>query len=321
MTLSADYHVEPADWKADRDALRAIRDVVFIQEQNVPIEEEWDDLDPDCQHVLARAADGTPIGTGRLTPQRTIGRMAVLADWRGRNVGAAMLQALIDRARALGWTRVSLHAQVHAIGFYERHGFQAEGEPFMEAGIEHRTMHRDLEPLEAAPGERGATVERPAYRLLQTETCSDVVESVLQLLADARHAFVVHHRDLAPGVLDHDEVLTAVRKLATSGRGADVRMLLADPAQALRDDHRLIPLVQRLPSTLHLRQPLEDEDRAYPSAFFANDNGGYLMLPQVGRFDGRGATFNLGTSHQLIAYFDEVWQRAAPATALRSLEL
>ena len=149
----ADFRVDPADYRADFDALRHVRETVFVAEQQVPVEEEWDELDPQCQHVLARDADNRPIGTGRLTPQHKIGRMAVLKEWRGRGVGDALLVALMDKARSLGWTEVSLNAQVSAEAFYARHGFQPYGERFMEAGIEHQAMRRTLEPL--APPERG----------------------------------------------------------------------------------------------------------------------------------------------------------------------
>src|SRR5215475_5068922 len=118
-----DFHVEPADWSTDLAALRAVRDPVFIDEQHVPVEDEQDALDPKSRHVLARDAEGQPIGTGRLTPERTIGRMAVVKEWRGRGVGEALLNALLEQARALGYPDVELHAQVHAIPFYEKFGF------------------------------------------------------------------------------------------------------------------------------------------------------------------------------------------------------
>ncbi len=315
------FRVEPADWKSDRDALRAIRETVFIREQQVPVEEEWDDLDVQCRHVIARSDDNMPIGTGRLTPQHTIGRMAVLPAWRGHGVGAALLQALLEQAMALGWEQVSLHAQVQAIGFYRRHGFVAEGEPFMEAGIEHRTMRRRLQAARDARTAPSEAPARTAGNLLQTNSCADLADAVLTLVGDARHTVCMHHRDLAPGVLDREDVLEALRCLALSGRGAGIRMLLADPDQILRDGHRLVPLVQRLPSVMHLRVPQEDEDRAYPSAFFLNDAGGYLMLPMADRFEGRGSTHNPGTARPLQRYFDEVWERAAPATVLRQLGL
>jgi predicted GNAT family N-acyltransferase len=81
------------------------------------------------------------IGTGRLLPDGHIGRMAVLADWRGKGVGRALLERLLEEAR-LQSCALALHAQTHASGFYRRFGFVEEGPEFMEAGIPHRTMVR-----------------------------------------------------------------------------------------------------------------------------------------------------------------------------------
>jgi predicted GNAT family N-acyltransferase len=138
------FRVIEADYSRDLPRLRAVREPVFVMEQQVPLDLEWDALDPDCRHVLALDAKDHPIGTGRLTPQHTIGRMAVLPDWRGRGVGDALLIRLIALARAAGWPSVSLHAQVDAIGFYRKHGFVTEGEVYTEAGILHQNMTLDL---------------------------------------------------------------------------------------------------------------------------------------------------------------------------------
>jgi len=135
--------VRAADWNADRVALRAVREQVFVREQAVPIELEWDEFDPLCQHVVAEAA-GHAIGTGRLLPDGHIGRMAVLEPWRGQGVGSALLEALLRLACDRGIGRVRLNAQSRAVAFYRRHGFVAEGEEFIEAGIAHRSMWRDV---------------------------------------------------------------------------------------------------------------------------------------------------------------------------------
>jgi predicted GNAT family N-acyltransferase len=139
MTPAA-FLIRKADYHADLAMLRDIRERVFVQEQNVPIEIEWDDLDKDCDHVLAIDAQGQAIGTGRLTPQHTIGRMAVLASWRGKGVGDALLLHLIALARLKQLPSVSLHAQISAIGFYQKHGFSAYGPRYLEAGIVHQSM-------------------------------------------------------------------------------------------------------------------------------------------------------------------------------------
>ena len=143
MQSPSDIRVRRADWLGERDVLRAIRDEVFVREQSVPVDLEWDEFDPVSQHVLAWSGEHA-IGTGRLLPDGHIGRMAVLREWRVRGVGSALLTALMEVARASGLSRVELNAQLHAMPFYERHGFRAEGEEFLDAGILHRRMWRDL---------------------------------------------------------------------------------------------------------------------------------------------------------------------------------
>jgi predicted GNAT family N-acyltransferase len=125
-------------------AIRTVRDVVFGQEQKVDRALDWDGRDAQCIQVIATDDGGNPVGAGRMEPSGKIGRMAVLARWRRRGVGRRMLEALVDAARANGMAEVHLHAQVHAVPFYERHGFRREGKAFVEAGIRHVTMRRSL---------------------------------------------------------------------------------------------------------------------------------------------------------------------------------
>lgn len=132
---------ETLRWDAARTEASPIRFTVFVDEQKVPAEIELDEHDAACLHVIARD-DGQAVGTGRLLPDGHIGRMAVLRDWRGRGVGAAMLSTLMDAARARGDREVVLSAQVHALGFYRRFGFVPEGAEYLEAGIVHQDMRR-----------------------------------------------------------------------------------------------------------------------------------------------------------------------------------
>ena len=140
------FVVRPVNWTASRDSIRAVRRAVFIEEQRVPEELEWDEADERAYHVLATDEAGRPIGTGRLKLDCQIGRMAVLKSWRGRGVGSAILEALLGLARKEGCTVVRLHAQTHALSFYEKYGFEAVGAEFEEAGIPHRAMELRLEP-------------------------------------------------------------------------------------------------------------------------------------------------------------------------------
>ena len=144
MNGSPLFTVKRVGWNEAGDQLRAIRTTVFVDEQNVPVELEWDGLDGLSTHVLAITATGEAIGTGRLLPDGHIGRMAVLQPWRGCGVGRTILLELLAIARDKGFERVELSAQTHAIAFYARFGFEAVGGEFMDAGIPHRTMRTEL---------------------------------------------------------------------------------------------------------------------------------------------------------------------------------
>jgi predicted GNAT family N-acyltransferase len=135
--------VAPAQWATQGDDIHFVRHAVFVIEQSIPAELEWDAADAGCQHVLARIGN-RPVGTGRLTPEGKIGRMAVLKDFRSQGIGAMMLAELVELARGNGLEHVYLNAQEAAVAFYARHGFIATGPGFLEAGIPHQRMERKL---------------------------------------------------------------------------------------------------------------------------------------------------------------------------------
>jgi predicted GNAT family N-acyltransferase len=136
------FVVRRVTWAEAEAQIRAVREAVFVREQGVPLEIEIDGRDAGCAHVVAVAGDGRAVGTARLGADGKIGRMAVLGDWRGLGIGSALVGALVDIAIRQGLSHVRLAAQTHAVGFYERHGFRAEGEVFEEAGLPHRRMSR-----------------------------------------------------------------------------------------------------------------------------------------------------------------------------------
>jgi len=116
---------------------------VFVDEQRVPPELEMDEHDAACLHAVA--FDGAhAIATGRLLPDGHIGRMAVLREFRGKGLGGSLLEKLVETARNRGHREALLSAQVHALEFYRRHGFETFGKVYQEAGIPHQDMRRRL---------------------------------------------------------------------------------------------------------------------------------------------------------------------------------
>jgi predicted GNAT family N-acyltransferase len=129
----------------DLDAALAIRNIVFVQGQNVPAELENDIHDrTDATHYLARTTDGTPCGTARWRRTENgvkLERFAVLEQYRNQEAGAALLASVLQDVQAAHpEATVYLHAQLPAVRFYERHGFEKAGERFTEADIEHYKM-------------------------------------------------------------------------------------------------------------------------------------------------------------------------------------
>lgn len=310
------FQVAPADWSRDSDqlALLEIREQVFVVEQGVPPSRERDGLDPECWHLLARDEAGQPIGCARLSPQHKIERMAVLQGWRGQGVGSALLRALLARARALGWREVALAAQVSAIGFYQREGFTAHGDVFDDGGLPHRSMSLPLPPP--------AALEDPAQRdtgRLPVTNRQELAAARLQLLEDTRYRLCLHlpllPNDLYAGVGELDQL----RRIAISGRRAQVRIVLHDPDAAMRQDHRLVALVQRLPSAMQVRMPADEADFANLSSYLINDAGGYLFQPEAEQPRGRAAQRDRGVAGPLQQEFDALWDRSERASALQTL--
>jgi predicted GNAT family N-acyltransferase len=138
------FTVSIAPWTEVGAQARWVRESVFVVEQKVPRDLEWDGVDADCVHALAKDETGVAIGTGRLLPDGHVGRIAVLAAWRDLGVGSAILDLLIGEAQRRGFAQVLLNAQTQAQHFYEKSGFSVAGGEFMEAGIPHVRMLRQL---------------------------------------------------------------------------------------------------------------------------------------------------------------------------------
>ena len=135
--------VRLADWNSDYDTIRFIRQRVFVEEQSVPVDIEWDEHEASAQHFLVFHNDKA-VGTGRITGEGKIGRMAILPEARGIGAGLQLLKFICKFARAEGQKCVYLNSQSHAIPFYAKAGFATVGDEFIEANIPHMRMELAL---------------------------------------------------------------------------------------------------------------------------------------------------------------------------------
>ncbi len=143
-THRPDFLIRPANWQQDEEAIARLRRAVFIDEQGVPESLEWESIDSSCLWFVA-VTPGLVVGIVRLSPEGRVGRMAVQRDRRGQGIGSALLEAALSAARSAGLSQANLSAQTHAIPFYRRAGFDCIGPEFLDAGIPHRSMHKELQ--------------------------------------------------------------------------------------------------------------------------------------------------------------------------------
>lgn len=316
----ANFYIEPANYTVDSEELRSVRKSVFIDEQHIPAEIEFDELDKLCHHVLVRDIQFQPIGTCRLSPEGKIGRMAVLQEWRHQGVGKSMFNALIDKARNLGLSEVTANAQLGALGFYEKLGFIKEGETFMEAGIPHQAMRLPLQPINK-PTRPLPTPREASIEAVKVETIETTLGATLELIVKSRRQLAIYSRDLEYSLYGQNEIVEAIKQFALRIRDGGVQIIIQDPTSIRNQLHPLIELAQRLPSRFSIRAPIEAEDLQYLSAFVINDCDGYLFRLLGNRYEGNWSPNMPPRNRQLREEFDLIWQRSRPCSEFRALGL
>jgi len=298
--------IRAALWPHDEKMLAEIRRRVFIEEQAVPEQLEWDGQDAAAQHWLA-LKDGQAIGTARLLRNGHIGRMAVLQRGRRQGAGSTLLQAAIAQARQNQLREVYLHAQTHALPFYERHGFSAEGPEFIDAGMPHRTMRLILRQQRLLGVDGGKfAAERRSVALDLAQQC----RRQLRLLSN----------DLDHELFDSEEFAAALIQLARSSRASEIRILVVDVRPIVQRGHRLLELQRRLSSSVQIR-------RADCAATDIKEN--YLVADQRGILcysvkepDKAWSDYNnRPVAEDYCAQFDELWHRGIDDPELRLLNL
>jgi predicted GNAT family N-acyltransferase len=306
--MSEPLRVVDARYPADFDKLRAVREPVFVVEQHCPIEEEWDALDAPSAHALVLNERDEPVATGRLTPDHKIGRMAVLAGYRGSGVGALVMERLIAKARELGYPELALSSQVHAIPFYERFGFIADGPEYLDANIPHRMMYRPL-PAQASTG------------VIRFDRAASARVTAMDLMRAARHRIGIATHSLDAELFDNEAAVALVRRVAMSGRGARIQILIEDVTPAIQAGHRLVELAQRLSSLVEVRRANRRDDPEFGPAAVLTDAGGWLRRPDPMRYEGEAGLDDRPRCREMWLTFERSWERAQPEAAVRALKL
>ena len=317
-----DFTIRQAVWPDDRELLRLVREPVFVEEQGVPLEMEWDDEDILAYHLIALDSRQRPVGTARLLGNGQIGRMAVLPEWRRRGIGSALLERLMEQAEATGLQKLFLHAQADAEAFYARAGFSPVGKDFLEADILHRKMVRVFD---------GSEIEEPEIELdlpqlgetdelFHLHTEEDHLIHAAGMLRQARRDMALFTYDLDPAVYDQTAFLEAFKALALRSRHSRLRILLQDNTLVLQRGHRLLELAQRLPSVIEIRRPHEDF-RDHPENFLLVDDSGYLHKRGLEGYSGIACYHNRHRVNRLLAVFDEAWEHGTPDRELSRLHL
>ena len=135
--------ITQVSWREAENSLREVRQLVFVEEQAVAPEFEWDELDESAVHLLA-LKNNQPIACLRIIDFKKIGRMAVLKKWRGIGLGAALLLEAVVICKNQGSKNIYLSAQTHAIEFYRKAGFKVTSEKYCDVQIPHVDMRLDL---------------------------------------------------------------------------------------------------------------------------------------------------------------------------------
>jgi predicted GNAT family N-acyltransferase len=324
-----DVHVVPVSWSSHRDQLRRVREVVFIEEQQVPREIEWDGEDDVSTHFLAITEAGQPVGCARLLPSGQIGRMAVLPTHRGTGLGRRLLEEAVEEAKRQGYSKVYLHAQTHALEFYRKGGFLPVGPEFMEAGIPHQAMELELPIPFQPPGEVERPVVRespdqagqhPPSRLEQYHGEMDCLLGLLRCLTVPRRRLAIFSQLLDHVLYDQAPLIEAVSRFARSSPSADVRVLISEPSLIVSRGHRLVELARRLDSRIEIRR-IPGELSPGEESFVTWDARGYFLMPDFRAYTAIVNLYDPVQTRHLLEAFDYYWARSSKDPELRTLKL
>ncbi|WP_297793605.1 GNAT family N-acetyltransferase [uncultured Marinobacter sp.] len=315
--------VRKYSWQLAPASIRAIRQRVFVEEQNIPPELEWDDTDDIADHYLAITEDNEPAAVARVfsTLEETahIGRMAVLPEFRGKGVGEALLRHLISETSR--YEELKLSAQEYAIPFYQRSGFHVCSDLYDDAGIPHVDM-RCLSPKLVAPESHREHPmilgkDRDSW-LFKSET--SLVSLLDSITGQANQRLWLYDRLLEHDLYDRTQFRELLSALARRHRLSEVRLLIHDDKPLVKRRHQIVELMKRLPSRIELRLVNDD----YPleeRPFLLADREGVVYRHSFNSPEGFANFADGGRVKLLGEAFQRMWDTSRSSLELRELPL
>jgi predicted GNAT family N-acyltransferase len=331
----ADTQVRMVDWETC-DALRVIRQAVFIDEQRIEPELEWDADDRLAVHFLLTHG-GHAAGTARLLADGHIGRVAILRAFRGVGLGERLMRDVMDQARRLGHQRFLLSAQTYAQDFYRRLGFETDGEEYLEAGIAHVAMvweydPQNLPPIDfASPGRFRIhnPEEAPRQRFVADLPCrlGDGRESIqcdevqahhhaCHMAQQVRRELLIQGADQAAWLFNQRDFIDSCEQLIATRSRCRIRVLLQDVPQDFTLGHSLVKLAHRFPSMCDIRR-VHPELARDSQVYMLADDDGIFMLPRKQHRAGFVRYQSPDQVRRWAGSFEELWSTSRSDPALR----
>ena len=296
-----------ADWRLYEKTLKSVRVEVFVDEQGIPTDIENDRMDFDAFHFLVR--DGQhAIGCGRLHKNGKVSRMAILEEYRRENIGSQLVEFIHDYAKENSILELNLTAQTTAKHFYQRAGYEIDGELFKVAGVEHIPMRLSL-------SDNNPNEFRPALRYPQPYG-----ELALHLANKANRYLRIYSPQLDHDVFDIAAFADAISSLSRRSRHSDIKILINDSSTIIKRGHRLLDLSRRLSSFIKI-QKISSHPEVTADTFMVKDLDGVIYSPAQPDRLGFYEPASRASSQKFIDKFDLLWSKSQPDPELRQLRL
>ncbi|ABC29152.1 Histone acetyltransferase HPA2/related acetyltransferase [Hahella chejuensis KCTC 2396] len=307
-------------WLENESELRAIRQQVFVEEQGVPPELEWDNKDENAVHFLVKDVEDRNLAVARLvrlSPEKAkFGRLAVLPEFRRQGIARSLLKFVIGYARSEGFNHLTLSANIDATSLYANEGFQALGSPHEEAGSLHQRMELTLGTAKV----EAATALGQDERVYRIHAEPDYLEHLKSLTSQAKQSALILTWDLEKNVLDNPDVLDALSRLARSGRATQIKILLGAPKTPVAQSNQLLALARRLTSNIEIK--MLNPELSFPEQVYVLiDDDGVLLRHHYEKWEGFCCYQDPGTVKRLKDEFMRLLQHSQVSQELRQFSL